>query len=129
MFSTKSLGCLADVPDYEEFESETEELKRYGEDGRLGGTAAKVDCPYPFRQPTVFWDGTVVGCEFDYECDAPWGRVGEASFRELWNGRPARALRAATRGAEPAPDFCRLCPYRDRVQGGSALEMEELRAP
>ena len=74
----------------------------------------------------MFWDGTVAGCEFDYELEQPWGRIGEQSFDEIWNGPRARALRNRLRRGEGA-EFCSRCPYRHRSQEGSVILSRELR--
>ncbi|MFO8006874.1 MAG: radical SAM protein [Candidatus Brocadiia bacterium] len=126
IFSTKSLGCLAESDAYSQFETAQEATRRYGAEGRSG---QPVRCPYPFRQPTLFWDGTVVGCEFDYNLEDPWGRLGERSFRQIWNSSPARRQRRAVLDGARRPAFCELCPYRGRHGGGSALEVTPLQPP
>ncbi len=123
MFSCKSLGCLTSSEDYPEYEA-------FGPQRRAPGPAAPpapVQCHFPFRQPCIFHDGTVVGCEFDYDLETPWGRIGERSFAEIWNGRRAVALRAGIHGRGDHAEFCRLCPYTERGALGTVLACTELR--
>jgi MoaA/NifB/PqqE/SkfB family radical SAM enzyme len=127
MFSYKTLGCLVTEQQYGRYEPDNGTLRLF--EGRAAGQAGGrlPMCPYIFRQPTVFWDGSVVGCEFDYELERPWGRVGEQSFREIWNGEAARATRRAFRRNEERSHFCGLCPYKNRAGGGSVITAKELR--
>ncbi len=129
IFSTKTLGCLAESDAYGQLETTERSLWRYAPGREQRRRAAPVRCPYPFRQPTVFWDGTVVGCEFDYNLETPWGRLAESSFRRIWNGAPARQQRRAMLCGEQRPAFCELCPYLGRGSDGSALEVARLRPP
>jgi radical SAM protein with 4Fe4S-binding SPASM domain len=121
MFSYKTLGCLVNDQQYSGYEPDDGSLRRFKEPGH------PPMCPYVFRQPTVFWDGSVVGCEFDYELERPWGRVSEQSFREIWNGEAARATRRAFRRNKERSRFCGLCPYKNRAGGGSVITAKELR--
>jgi radical SAM protein with 4Fe4S-binding SPASM domain len=75
----------------------------------------------------VFWDGTIVGCEFDYDLEAPWGRFGEQPFHRIWNSRQAVRLRRAIRRRQGRPGFCGRCPYQDRAADSCVLHRVELR--
>lgn len=112
MFSCKTIGSLIDSPRFGSYVADQEKHRRF-----YSGHQADVDspqppcCPFPFRQPTVFWDGTVVACEFDYHLSRPLGKIGKSSLRGMWNGRHAMARRAALRrGVKEG--FCQHCPYR-----------------
>ena len=87
-----------------------------------------VQCNFPWRQPTIFWDGTVVGCEFDYNLEAPFGKLGERPFMELWNSPRAVSLRRKIRRGPRRPGFCDLCPYTYRGRRGTVLVCKELRS-
>lgn len=123
LFSTKSLGCLVAEEDFERLAPSAAASRRSAPPARA--QAAPL-CPYVFRQPTVFWDGTVVGCEFDYGLERPLGDLRRQSFREIWNGPAARDLRSAVTCGGRAPDFCGACPYPGR-SGRSVIRGEELR--
>ena len=125
MFSYKSVGCLTVSPEYGRYEPSGNEMQRFERDGGR----APARCPFVFRQPTIYWDGTVVGCEFDYRPDAAWGRVGEDSFRNVWNSPAAVQMRRGILGRAPRPDFCANCPYRDKGQEKTVLASEELKQP
>ncbi|MGD2174578.1 MAG: radical SAM protein [Candidatus Brocadiaceae bacterium] len=127
MFSTKSLGCLSHNGEFRGYEASDPGQRRYEYDGSGRRRRSPVRCPFPFRQPTVFWDGTVVGCEFDYNLEAAWGRIGEQDFKSIWNGAAARRLRRDMRRGGPRRAFCGLCPYQDRVSRDEVLWSVELR--
>jgi radical SAM protein with 4Fe4S-binding SPASM domain len=106
MFSRKSVGCLAQP---------------------AVGSSLSVSCPYPWRQPTVFWDGTVVACEFDFDADMALGNIHEQSFANIWNGREISAQRRMFRGQKERPTYCKRCPYPNRQPRGTMLGYKELR--
>jgi len=124
MFSYKTLGCLTHSGEFDDYAASDVLARRHG--GAAGG-GRLVQCNFPFRQPTIFWDGTVVGCEFDYNLEMPFGKVGERPFMELWNSEPAVALRRSIRQGPRRPDFCGLCPYTERGSLGTVLLCKELR--
>ena len=127
MFTYKSLGCLTQDHGFKEFEPLEKDFRRfeYSSDSRL--SKMPVQCPFAFRQPIVFWDGTVVGCEYDHLTEKAFGKVEEQSFREMWNSNNARELRRSIRKWKNRPHFCVNCPYQDRVQKGTYLMCKELR--
>jgi radical SAM protein with 4Fe4S-binding SPASM domain len=127
MFSYKTVGCLSHSEKFRDYEPAEKELRRYAYDGSSKRRRPFLKCPYPFRQPTVFWDGSVVGCEFDYEREAPWGKIGEQGFAEIWNSRSARNMRRLIGSGQNLPAFCDLCPYQDRVQKSEVLSHVMLR--
>jgi len=127
MFSIKSVGCLTHSARYADYEKTDAGLRRYQYEGNARLRRPPVKCPYPFRQPTIFWDGTVVGCEFDYGLESAWGKIGEQTFAEIWNGPRALQLRRGIRGIVERPKFCGLCPYQDRGQESTVIGCEELR--
>jgi MoaA/NifB/PqqE/SkfB family radical SAM enzyme len=125
MFSCKTLGCMVGQAEFTQFEPQAPEFRRFPSPGATRASH-RFRCPFPYRQPTVFWDGTVVGCEFDYDLEEPWGRIGDQPFGEIWNGAPAQALRNRLRHGRQE-GFCRLCPYRHRAQDGSVILHREVR--
>jgi len=129
MFSYKSLGCLTESGNFKNFEPEDERMRRFEYKGSLRNRRSPLHCPYPFRQPTVFWDGTVVGCEFDYDLQLPWGKVDRQSFVSIWNSSGAFQMRRGILEGSSRLPFCKACPYRDRVQKDSVLTCKELRGP
>lgn len=127
MFSCKSLGCMTQGSGFKEYEPSKDDLRRFEYAGGSRMRKERVRCPFPFRQPIVFWDGTVVGCEYDHDRHLAFGTIGLQGFRELWNSPQALKLRSSVRRGDDRPGFCRACPYQDRVQKGTHLVCKELR--
>ncbi len=127
MFATKTVGCRTRDESFRDFEPLQEGLRRFEYEGGERSGRSPIECIFPFRQPTIKWDGTVVGCEFDVDLESPWGRVGEQRFADIWNDRRARDLRRRIHRGKGGV-FCeKHCPYQDRVQDGSAIQNLELR--
>jgi MoaA/NifB/PqqE/SkfB family radical SAM enzyme len=127
MFATKTVGCKTWDESFRDFEPTEEGLRRFEYEGAERHDGAPIECIFPFRQPTIKWDGTVIGCEFDTDLESPWGRVGDQSFAEIWNGPQARELRRGIHRGNRG-SFCeKHCPYQDRIQDGSAIRNLELR--
>jgi MoaA/NifB/PqqE/SkfB family radical SAM enzyme len=127
MYSTKSVGCKTQDEAFKDYEPTEENLRRF--EYRDGKRTEKppIQCIYPFRQPTIKWDGTVIGCEFDYKFEQPWGKIGEQAFSEIWNSPQALSLRQSTR-KDRKGTFCEHhCPFQDRVQKDCYISCEEFR--
>jgi len=125
LFSIKSIGDLTENTPFSQLESDNEEMRRYPclSNGGRRGEKTVIKCPYPFRQPTVFWDGTVVGCEFDYKVGNSWGNIVGRGFADIWNSTPALRHRKAILKTREEPAFCgSRCPYRGRVQNSSIVQ-------
>ena len=127
MFSGKSVGDFTVNAPFKTFEPLRKNMRRYGKEGKTGRRKPLFKCPYPFRQPTIFWDGTLVGCEFDYSLQMPWGKIKEQNFVEIWNNSKAKRLRTSIKNGRGRPDFCTRCPYQDRVRDNCVLSTKELR--
>ena len=125
MFATKTVGCKTHDETFKDYEPTVESLRRFEYDGETRTEKPPIQCIFPFRQPTIKWDGTVIGCEFDYKLENPWGNIGEQKFIEIWNSPPALELRNSIRKGMKGT-FCeRHCPYQDRIQDDSHLACEE----
>ena len=126
MFSYKTVGMQTYDETFKDFEPCRDDLKRFAYEHDKRKKRASIKCPFPFRQPTVQCDGTVVGCEYDYDVEMPWGVIGEVPFKKIWNSPAAVRLRRQIRSGERG-SFCRrLCPYQDRLQKSSYLSCVEL---
>lgn len=121
MFSVKSLGCLPDKADYNDFLPTSPDMRRFGEKRTKRPEKSTFRCRYPFRQPTVFWDGTVAVCEFDYESGSALGNVNTTPFRDMWNNQTARRLRESVLSWKNRPAFCDQCPYVGRGKNSSIV--------
>ena len=123
MFSWKSVGCLVDSPQYAGYVPIGPATGREP----VAGGALTIQCPYPWRQPTIFWDVTVVACEFDYDAESPLGNVHKHSFKEIWSGDTIVGLRGMFRSNKARPSFCSRCPYPSRKSEGTVLGSKRLR--
>jgi len=84
-------------------------------------------CQQPFWFPTLLSDGTVVACEQDCNAQHPLGTVtGQTSFRQIWRGEQARAVRKQIRDNGAQVSFCRNCPYADRADTDCSVELRRL---
>lgn len=128
MFSYKSLGCLINVGEFREYEPYDSEVRRFEYAGSTRIARGRITCPFVFRQPIVFWDGTVVGCEYDHDMEMTLGRIGDKNFTEIWNSQNALQLRHSIIKGSQRPLFCCQCPYQDRVKNGAELFNREMRS-
>jgi MoaA/NifB/PqqE/SkfB family radical SAM enzyme len=80
-------------------------------------------CLQPFWFPTLLADGTLVGCEQDYNAQQAFGKVSEkVSFTDLWRSRKAAGVRSTIRDHAGELSFCRNCPYWDRAETDISVE-------
>ena len=127
MFSYKSVGCMPSKGEFSNFEPTKVELQRFEYKDSQRKHTQPFQCIFPFRQPIVFSDGTVVGCEYDHNLEMAFGRIGEKPFAEMWNSLNSTRLRKSIQKMTDRPAFCQNCPYQDRIQKGSELQCYELR--
>ena len=83
-------------------------------------------CIFPFREPKIFWDGTVVGCDIDYNVELPFGKIGEKKFKDIWNSQNALKLRKAVLEKKSYPDFCHRCHYMTTDGGECFISHKKL---
>jgi radical SAM protein with 4Fe4S-binding SPASM domain len=131
MFSYKRMARQKlDDENYDQYKIGKYSLERLENNGHGHSRNALAHCTYPFRQPAVLCDGTVVACEYDYDMDFSWGRIGNAPFRSMWNSQEAIGMRRDIRSGHKQTAFCRRCPYQD-LQGNSCvlsgIELQPLR--
>ena len=119
------------IDEFKDYEPVGDSKCRYEYNGAQRISKPIFKCTYPFRQPTFFWDGTLVGCEFDYDLTASWGKIGDKEFKKIWNNSQALILRNTIRSGsrDRLPTFCSQCPYQDRVQNSCVLSCQELHPP
>jgi len=80
-------------------------------------------CQQPFWFPCMLADGTIVGCEEDYNAQLPMGRLDEGTtFGRIWRSRAAVEVRRRIRDHMDGQSFCRNCPYRDRDSTSCSVE-------
>lgn len=128
MFAAKTVGCLPESEHYKDYEPVEKNMRRFRYDESFRNVHFSVRCPFPFRQPTVFWDGTVVGSEHDHELELPFGKIGEQPFPKIWNSPNAIRMRRSIRQGRNLPSFCDACPHRDQIRNGVEVTNKELRS-
>jgi len=126
MFALRSLAAVptpAAGADHDRLVPDAARLRAYD---YLDGRRVRRDnfvCMQPFWFPTVFVDGTLVGCEQDAQASRPLGRIeGTTRFSDLWSGALAEQLRREVRADSEGPLFCRECPARDRLRHDVTVE-------
>ena len=86
-------------------------------------------CQHAFSFPTVLADGTVVACEQDFNGTHAYGVFSaERSFRSIWFGAEAAAIRRVIRDDPDQYSFCSRCPYADRPISSCSLQAYQLRS-
>jgi radical SAM protein with 4Fe4S-binding SPASM domain len=105
--------------------------KRYHRYAYHPGTLKKIEtdeyfCPYLWLSSTLFSDGTIVPCEFDYTANFPYGNITNKSFKEIWFGEKAQQFRHNFLKNKGVYAFCKNCPYKDLIVDSCVVEKVEL---
>ena len=99
----------------------------YSEDFAVSKHAARrFDCRFLWTKPTLFADGQINNCEFDFDCSHALGNLNEQSFDEIWFGERAKEMRKRFRRDGERFDFCAECVYDYSVIDGCVLDWEYL---
>lgn len=96
----------------------------YQPDFSVSKKAKKYDCKFPWTKPTLFADGEVLACEFDFRYTCSFGNLKEKSFREIWFGERARELRRRFRKNRDDIAFCRDCVFDYKLIPGCVVAWE-----
>jgi len=124
LFSVRTLSIF-DTPEerHRQFIPPEDRLRAYAYEAGQRRRRSGFICQQPFWFPCVLADGTVVGCEEDYNAQLPMGRLGEGvTFGQVWRSRTAAAVRERIRDRMDEQSFCRNCPYRDRDSTSCSIE-------
>jgi radical SAM protein with 4Fe4S-binding SPASM domain len=127
-FSTRQLGY--ENPDFDRRyvpESERFRWYRYASGFVLDRHIPKYRCKFPWTKPTLFADGTVTFCEYDFYYDFPLGNINESRFDQIWFGERAHKLRSRFRRDRGSLRFCRDCVFDHRLIPGCIVEWEILK--
>jgi MoaA/NifB/PqqE/SkfB family radical SAM enzyme len=127
LFATKDLGCLVRSDQYGGFVPDQPEFSRFSPDRKRRRPKKEPFCIFPFRQPVVHNDGTLIGCEYDLDRSKAFGNAARDSFRLIWNSPNAVSLRRAIHRGETDGLFCRDCPFRGRVRDGVEISITSFR--
>ncbi|MDH7513738.1 MAG: radical SAM protein [Clostridiales bacterium] len=99
----------------------------YQTDFSVSKKARKYNCKFPWTKPTLFADGEVLACEFDFRYGYSFGNLNEQSFREIWFGEKAKTFRRRFRRNRDDIAFCRDCVFDYKLIPGCVVEWEILR--
>lgn len=81
-------------------------------------SAGRYNCRFPWTKPTLFADGEVLACEFDFYYTHSLGNLNEQSFRDIWFGRKARDFRKKFSKNREGIQFCKDCVFDyKRIEG------------
>jgi radical SAM protein with 4Fe4S-binding SPASM domain len=124
LFSVRTLSIF-DTPEERHRQFLPEEVRLQAYEYRAGERQHRTGfvCEQPFWFPCVLADGTVVGCEEDYNAQLPMGRLEDGvTFGQIWRSPAAAAVRRQLRDRMDEQSFCRNCPYRDRETSACSIE-------
>jgi len=71
----------------------------------------KYWCRFPWTKPTLFADGTILVCEYDFYYEHSLGNINQQSFDEIWFGEKAERLRRLFQRNRDAFVFCCDCVF------------------
>lgn len=87
----------------------------------------KYNCKFPWTKPTLFADGTVLSCEFDFYYEHPFGNINDKRFDEIWFGPIAENFRKEFIKNRDYFNFCRDCVFDYKLIHGCVIEWETLK--
>jgi len=127
-FSTRQKG-FADAGVDERYAPENEHFRwyRYLDGFMADRKHKKYGCKFPWTKPTLFPDGTVLACEFDFRYEHVFGNINNQSFKEIWFGPKSREFRAQFKAGRDRFSFCRDCVFDYKLIPGCIVEWEILK--
>jgi MoaA/NifB/PqqE/SkfB family radical SAM enzyme len=109
---------------------DAEDLRAYAYDDGRRVRRGDFICMEPFWFPAIFADGTVTGCDQDYNAQQPMGIFSKGtSFASIWSSRQAAGVRRLIRDTSQELSFCTNCPYVDRPISHCSIEALNLHQP
>ncbi len=126
-FSTRQSGHRD--PEYDQrFAPDSREYRwyRYHPDFSPDKKPRKYNCRFPWTKPTLFPDGTVLACEFDFTYEHPFGNINSQSFEQIWFGPKMRRFRKQFQEDRQRFNFCRDCVFDYKLIDGCVVDWEFL---
>ncbi len=99
---------------------------RYLKDFKPDKKPKEYRCKFPWTKPTLFADGTVLACEFDFYGTHSFGNINTQSFEEIWFSPDAMTFRKQFLKNRNTFQFCRDCVFDYKTITGCVLEWEML---
>jgi len=127
MITVRTLSILssdASLPRHEALEPPGGKYRPYIRDAAGIVQRPGFLCLQPYWFPSVYADGTVVGCEQDFNAEVPLGRITDASgFADVWRSPgAARQRRAVRENRRRGIGYCRLCQAAGRCATDVSVE-------
>jgi radical SAM protein with 4Fe4S-binding SPASM domain len=124
-FSTRQQG-YADPAVDGRYSPETERYRwyNYRPGYSVDRQAGKYRCRFPWTKPTLFADGEVLACEFDFTYLHSLGNLNHQSFREIWFGPKAREFREIFQRDRDRIAFCRDCVFDYKLIPGCVVDWD-----
>jgi radical SAM protein with 4Fe4S-binding SPASM domain len=91
---------------------------------RVNPKPKKYWCRFPWTKPTLFPDGTIISCEFDFKYEQAFGNINQQSFDQIWFSSRAKAFRNKFHKDRDGFAFCKNCVYDYKLIPGCVLEWE-----
>lgn len=118
--------CCGDNLD-QKYAPDNDSYRMYEYDGDGTRKSSSFTCRRPWKRLTVNWDGTIVGCEHDFDNSTPYGKFpDDGSVMQILNSARAREFRRQFLKERKAFDFCAHCPNNDRVVDDCTVAMTDL---
>ncbi|MFQ6082957.1 MAG: radical SAM protein [Candidatus Aminicenantia bacterium] len=86
----------------------------------------KFNCKFPWTKPTLFADGEILSCEFDFHYEHPFGSINDQSFKDIWFGPYAKKFRKHFKKNRDNIDFCKDCVFDYKLIPGCVVHWEIL---
>lgn len=86
------------------------------------------ECKFPWTKPTLFADGEVLSCEFDFRYEYSFGNINRKAFRDIWFGPRAQEFRKQFKKNRDSISFCRDCVFDYKLIPGCVIEWEILKS-
>jgi len=104
------------------------EYKAYNHEDGAAGKRENFTCHIAFTFPAMFVDGTITACDQDANALHAIGRFeGKHSFKDIWFGHKAAAVRKIIRDDRNRFSFCRACPFAERDSNTCNISAKVLR--
>ena len=123
---------IIDAPEqpHRELIPDAQDLRAYAYDNGRRVHRSDFVCMEPFWFPAIYADGTVVGCDQDFNAQHPLGQLsGDVSFADVWSSRQATGVRQLIRDTPQKLSFCANCPYVDRPISDCSIQALNLYQP
>jgi radical SAM protein with 4Fe4S-binding SPASM domain len=127
-FATKQLGF--ENPEFDKKYAPVQRKYRwykYLKDFSTDRNLRKFRCKFPWTKPTLFADGEILSCEYDFRYESPFGNINTQSFKNIWFSEKVKAFRKQFRKDRNQFLFCRDCVFDYTLINGCVIEREILK--